>query len=133
MADQVNSNANSNKTILVCEDDVFYANIYKTRLSAAGYQVESANNGDDAIKMIARRKPDLLLLDLIMPTKDGFQVLEELRKNPTTKDLKIIVFSNLGQEEDIKRAKNFNVLNYFVKTDISISELVKVVADALAS
>lgn len=122
---------NSTKTILVCEDDVFYSNIYKTRLSAAGYQVETANNGDDAIKSIARKRPDLLLLDLIMPTKDGFQVLEELRANASTKDLKIIVFSNLGQEEDIKKAKSFNVLNYFVKTDISISELVKVVEEAL--
>ncbi len=132
MDGQIDSSQNSNKTILVCEDDVFYSNIYKTRLSAAGYQVESANNGDDALKMIARKKPDLLLLDLIMPTKDGFQVLEELRKNASTKDLKIIVFSNLGQEEDIKRAKSYNVLNYFVKTDISISELVKVVAEALS-
>lgn len=117
------------KLILVAEDDVFYANIYQSKLTSVGFEVAIAQNGEEALEFIHRRIPDLLLLDLIMPIKDGFQVLEELRKDPKTRDLKVIVFSNLGQEEDVKRTKNFNVLNYFVKTDISIQDLVKVVKE----
>lgn len=120
------------KLILVAEDDVFYANIYKSKLTAEGFEVVVAHNGDEAMDYIATRKPDILLLDLIMPEKDGFQTLELLRANPQTKDLKIIVLSNLGQDEDIKRTKAYGVLDYVVKSDISIQNLVKVIKDALA-
>jgi len=120
------------KLILVAEDDLFYANIYNAKLTAEGFEVVIAHNGDETIKFIQGRKPDILLLDLIMPEKDGFQTLEELRFNETTKDLKVIVLSNLGQEEDIKRAKAYGVLDYIVKSDISIQNLVKVIKDALA-
>lgn len=119
------------KLILVAEDDTFYAKIYQSKLAAEGFEVEIASNGDQAIEFIAGRMPDILLLDLIMPEKDGFQTLEELRKNERTKDLKVIVLSNLGQEEDIKKAKAYGVLDYIVKTDISIQDLVKVIKDAL--
>lgn len=119
------------KLILVAEDDVFYANIYKAKLTAEGFDVVIAQNGDEAIKFIANIKPDILLLDLIMPEMDGFQTLEALRANEKTKDLKVIVLSNLGQEEDIKRAKTYGVLDYIVKSDISIGDLVKVIKDSL--
>lgn len=120
------------KLILVAEDDVFYANIYKSKLTAEGFEVVVAHNGDEAMNFIATRKPDILLLDLIMPEKDGFQTLELLRANQATKDLKVIVLSNLGQDEDIKRTKAYGVIDYVVKSDISIQNLVKVIKDALA-
>ncbi len=119
------------KLILVAEDDVFYANICKSKLTAEGFEVVVAANGDEALKFVANRKPDLVLLDLIMPNKDGFQTLEELRKNEKTKDLKIIVLSNLGQDEDVKKAKSFDVLGYIVKTDITIQDLVKVIKNVV--
>ncbi len=123
--------ASKKKLILVAEDDTFYAKIYQSKLTAEGFEVEIASNGDQAIEFIAGRMPDILLLDLIMPEKDGFQTLEELRNNQRTKDLKVIVLSNLGQEEDIKKAKAYGVLDYIVKTDISIQDLVKVIKDSL--
>lgn len=119
------------KYILVAEDDAFYAKIYQTKLTAEGFDVKLAENGEIALKLIAERKPDILLLDLIMPIMDGFQTLELLRKNNDTKDLKVIVLSNLGQEEDIKKTKNFGIVKYIIKTDISIQDLVKFVKEAL--
>lgn len=119
------------KLILVAEDDIFYAKIYQTKLSAEGFDVDVVPNGDEALKHIDEKKPDLLLLDLIMPIKDGFQVLESLRNNDKYKDLKVIVLSNLGQEEDIKKAKTYGVTDYLVKADISIQDLIKKVNETL--
>jgi DNA-binding response OmpR family regulator len=119
------------KLILVAEDDLFYAKIYETKLTSEGFDVEVVPNGDEALKHINERKPDLLLLDLIMPIMDGFQVLESIKNNDKYKDLKIIVLSNLGQEEDIKKAKSYGVNDYLVKADISIQDLIKKVHDTL--
>jgi CheY-like chemotaxis protein len=132
MDDQTTSpTAIKKKLILVAEDDAFYAKIYQSKLTAEGFEVALAANGDQALEFIVGRMPDILLLDLIMPEKDGFQTLEELRKNELTKNLKVIVLSNLGQEEDIKKAKAYGVIDYIVKTDISIQDLVKVIKDSL--
>ena len=127
----IKPNLEKKKLILVAEDDSFYAKIYESKLTSEGFEVVLAENGDQALKFLAERMPDILLLDLIMPEKDGFQTLEELRNNEKTKDLKVIVLSNLGQEEDIKKAKSMGVLDYIVKTDISIQDLVKVIKDSL--
>ena len=121
------------KLILVAEDDLFYAKIYETKLTSEGFDVEVVPNGEEALKHIDERKPDLLLLDLIMPIKDGFQVLESIKNNDKYKDIKVIVLSNLGQEEDIKKAKSYGVNDYLVKADISIQDLIKKVYDTLNS
>lgn len=129
-----NKTQNTNKKlILVAEDDLFYAKIYETKLTSEGFDVEVVPNGDEALKHIDERKPDLLLLDLIMPIKDGFQVLESIKNNDKYKDIKVIVLSNLGQEEDIKKAKSYGVNDYLVKADISIQDLIKKVHDTLNS
>lgn len=127
-----NTNQNTDKKlILVAEDDLFYAKIYETKLTSEGFDVEVVPNGDEALKHIENKKPDLLLLDLIMPIKDGFQVLESIKHNDKYKDLKVIVLSNLGQEEDIKKAKSYGVSDYLVKADISIQDLIQKVHNAL--
>ena len=127
------ANSGKKKLILVAEDDLFYAKIYETKLASEGFDVEVVPNGDEALRHMAARKPDLLLLDLIMPIKDGFQVLESVKNNDKYQDLKVIVLSNLGQEEDIKKAKSYGVNDYLVKADISIQDLIKKVHDALNS
>lgn len=111
------------KTILVAEDDSFYANIYKFKLTKEGFIVETANNGDEAIKIAKENKPDLILLDLIMPIKDGFETLKELKQDPALKDIKVIVISNLGQDEDIARTKELGAQDYLVKANMSIQEM----------
>lgn len=117
--------------VLVAEDDKFYASIYQTKLEREGYRVAIARDGEETIKMVGEQTPDLLLLDLIMPVKDGFETLKELRAKPGTKDLKVIVFSNLGQEDDIDRVKEMGVTDYLVKTNISIQEMVEKVKQHL--
>lgn len=111
------------KYILVAEDDSFYSNIYKFKLNKEGFLVETATNGDEALKLIRERKPDLILLDLIMPIKDGFETLRELKDDPALKDIKVIVISNLGQDEDITRTKEMGAQDYLVKANMSIQEM----------
>lgn len=111
------------KTILVAEDDPFYSNIYKFKLNKEGYTVFTATNGDEAIKIAKEHKPDLVLLDLIMPIKDGFETLRELKQDPSLKDVRVIVISNLGQDEDITRTKSMGAQDYLVKANMSIQEM----------
>lgn len=111
------------KTILVAEDDSFYSNIYKFKLNKEGFNVQTATNGDEALKLAKEHKPDLILLDLIMPIKDGFETLKELKQDPTLKDVKVIVISNLGQDEDIIRTKELGAQDYLVKANMSIQEM----------
>lgn len=121
------------KTILVVEDDNFYGNIYRTKLSKEGFDVTVVGNGDTAIEFARFKRPDLILLDLILPMKDGFEILKELKADDKLKDIKVIVSSNLGQEEDIKRAKDLGASDYFVKTNLSIQEMVDIVKKYLSS
>lgn len=110
--------------VLVVEDDAFYANIYRTKLSKEGFDVEVAENGDKALEIAKKRRPALMLLDLIMPGKDGFETLADFRKEASLQDLKIIVLSNLSQDEDIDRAKSLGATEYIIKANISLEEMI---------
>lgn len=113
------------KTVLVAEDDLLYASVYQNKLTKEGYNVVVVANGMEAVKKAAELKPDLILMDLIMPEMDGFTALEKIKSNPMTKKLKVVVTSNLGQDSDIKRAKDLGAEEYFVKANISIQELIE--------
>ncbi len=113
------------KYIFVAEDDTFYLNIYQSKLEKEGYEVGIAKNGQQTIEEMKKRKPDLLLLDLVMPAKDGFEVLKEMHDNPTLKGIKVIVVSNLGQEEDVKKAKDLGAIDYIVKANMSITQIME--------
>lgn len=108
------------KKILVAEDDKFLSNAYKIKLTKAGFEVKIVTNGEEALAEIATYKPDLILLDLVMPKKDGFAVLEEIRGS----SIPIIIASNLGQEEDVKRGLSLGAKDYFVKTDVQLDEII---------
>ncbi|HEX8966126.1 MAG TPA: response regulator [Patescibacteria group bacterium] len=113
------------KYIFVAEDDTFYLNIYQSKLEKEGYEVGIAKNGQQTIEEIKKRKPDLLLLDLVMPIKDGFEVLKEIHDNVTLKGIKVIVVSNLGQEEDVKKAKELGAVDYIIKANMSITQIME--------
>lgn len=115
------------KYVIVAEDDEFYANIYKLKLAKEGYDVDLVGDGAQAIELIKKRTPDLLLLDLIMPVKDGFETLKELRASDKHRSLKIIILSSLGQEEDAKKAKELGANDYFVKTNVTIEEVMNLI------
>ncbi len=117
--------AKTQKTILLVEDDNFVGMAYKDGLTRAGFLVENALDGFEAIEKAQKMRPDLILLDLVMPLKNGFEVLEELRKDKTFSDIPIVVVSNLGQESDVEKAMNLGATDYVMKNQISMKQMVE--------
>ncbi|KKQ51840.1 hypothetical protein A2865_04420 [Candidatus Woesebacteria bacterium RIFCSPHIGHO2_01_FULL_39_17] len=112
------------RKILVVEDDKFLANAYRVKLSKASYNVVLVYDGEEAMDALQTDKFDLVILDLVIPKKDGFSVLSEMKKNDTWKNIPVVVASNLGQKEDIDKALELGANDYIVKTDFSITNLV---------
>jgi len=110
--------------VLVVEDDQFLLNAYKVKLPKEGFETECATDGNKAIKALKNSIPDLILLDLVMPKKDGFAVLKDLKDNDKWKDIPVIVASNLGQQEDIDRAIKLGANAFIIKSDLSMKSLV---------
>ena len=119
------------KTILIAEDDDFLRSLATSKLQKAGFTVETAANGQIALDLLKAKMPQLLLLDLMMPTVDGFQVLTAMKAESLIEKTEIIVFSNLGADEDIKRVKEFGVTNYIVKSSFTLDELVAKIQEIL--
>ncbi|MGA2417679.1 MAG: response regulator [Candidatus Staskawiczbacteria bacterium] len=117
--------------ILIAEDEDFLVQALKDNLTADGCTVDVAKDGEEAIEKVGKKKPDIILLDLLMPKKDGFYVLEELKKNPKWKLIPVIVLSNLGEDTAIKRAMELGADDYFVKSQHPIEEVIEKVKDYL--
>ncbi len=124
--------SNMTATILITEDEEFLASILNSKLIKAGYKTVKAKDGDEAIRFAIETKPDLILLDLMIPVMDGFEVLRKLKDDPILKNIKVIVMSNLGQDEDIQKAKNLGAADYLVKSNHSIQEMVACVGKHLS-
>jgi len=115
----------SKKRVLVAEDDPSLSQILSSRLMRAGVEVVKAKDGEEALRVIRETKPDLVLLDLILPGKyDGFEVLQKMREDPTLDSRSVVIISNLGQESDMERVKQLGAVEYFVKAKTSIDDLV---------
>lgn len=110
--------------ILVAEDDKFLANAYRIKLTKAGFDVLVVSDGQEAINALAGFDADLIILDLIMPVKDGFITLQDIRANPAHKMLPVIVASNLGQKEDIDKAMQLGASGYMVKSDLKLNDII---------
>ena len=115
--------------ILVAEDEKPMAKALELKLTSVGFEVEVAFDGEEAIKKIKDNKYDLILLDLVMPKVDGFDVLKEIQNLKLSTP--VIVSSNLSQEEDRKKAKDLGAKDYFVKSDTTLNELVEKVKQNL--
>ena len=118
-------NGNNPKKILVAEDDELYGKVYLSKLTKEGYQVFLVLNGKEAIEVAKREMPDLILMDIIMPVMDGFTALKEIKNDPTTQNLRVLIMSNLSQDADITKAKEMGAEDYFVKSNVSISEFIE--------
>lgn len=118
--------------ILLAEDDKFISRAYKDGLEDEGFEVEVIDTGTATLEKLRQNKPDMLLLDLIMPEKDGFEVLEEISQDENLSDLPIIVISNLGQESDINKAKKLGAKDYLVKSDHSMKDVISKVREAVS-
>jgi len=119
-----NENNALSKKILVVEDDPFLSNLLKIRLEKERLNVILAKDGDEAIKKIQETDPDLILLDLILPKKSGFEVLQNISLDPNFKNKPVVIISNLGQTIDVQKAKELGAIEYFVKAKISIDDLI---------
>ena len=117
--------------ILVIEDDITLNKIYQTKLGVMGYEVAPAYNGEEAVAKAKSEMPDLILLDLMLPKKSGFDVLTEIKADESTKDIPVIILSNLGQEEDVKRGLEMGAIDFLTKSNIKLVDVVKKIQDIL--
>ena len=109
---------------MVVEDDKFLSSLLKARLEKDGFGTVQAFDGEEAINLLRQAKPDLILLDLIMPKVSGFEVLHTISLSPQLNKIPVVVLSNLGQDDDIQKARSLGAAEYFVKVRVSIDNLV---------
>lgn len=110
------------KKILIADDEKPMAQALELKLNKLGFEATAVYNGEEAIKLLAKNKFDLILTDLVMPKVDGFGIIEYLKTNKNKTP--VIVLSNLGQEEDLKRAQKLGAKDYFIKSDTPIIKVV---------
>src|SRR3990167_10910144 len=119
------------KKILLVEDDPFLIDIYKDKLEESGYAVETVEDGDQVLNKITEARPDLVLLDIILPNVDGWEILRTIRNKPDTKDLKVIILSNLGQKEEVEKGVDLGATKYLIKAHFTPSEVIKEIKELL--
>lgn len=112
------------KSILLVEDDPFIVDIYATKFKEAGFEVSVVEDGEEALRKIQEKKPDLLLLDIVLPRIDGFEILEKI-KNQNLRGFKIVVLSNLSQKDYIDKGMRLGVDKYLVKAHLTPSEVLE--------
>ncbi|KKS38568.1 MAG: Response regulator receiver protein [Parcubacteria group bacterium GW2011_GWA2_42_14] len=118
-------------TIIVIEDDVFIKEIIITRLKKDGFNVLDAADGVSGLRLIESSSPDIVLLDLLIPILDGFELLARLNKSGLIKRIPVIVISNLAGEENIKRAKNLGAKEYIIKAQSTTTQIIERIKDSL--
>lgn len=109
--------------VLIVEDDIFFQKFYSLKLTESGFSVAIASEGQEGLAKARAERPDLILLDLVMPVMDGFTVLSELQKDVNLKTIPVLVFSTLGQEQDVTRAKSLGAKDYVNKTFFDFDSL----------
>lgn len=124
--------ATSKGTILLIEDDAFISGMYATKLSMLGYTVRVAADGEEGWKTLTKEPlPDLLLLDIVLPRKDGFEILRDARKDPKLRDLPILLLTNLGQKPDVEKGLELGADDYVIKAHFTPSEVVEKIEKVL--
>jgi len=113
------------KKLLLVEDDAALSGVYKSRMELEGFDVREVNNGEDALSAAMEYKPDLILLDAMMPKISGFDVLDILRNTPETAGVRIIMLTALSQPKDKERAESLGVDDYLVKSQVVIGDVVE--------
>jgi DNA-binding response OmpR family regulator len=113
--------------ILLIEDEEMLANMYEVKFKNEGYDLVKAMDGSMGLEMAKTNVPDFILLDIIMPKMDGFSVLKTLKEDAVTKNIPVMLLTNLGQDEDVERGKQLGAVGYLVKANITPSEVVAAV------
>ena len=117
--------------MLIVEDDNLVAEVYSTKLLEMGHAVQIAQNGKEGLDLIEKDKPDLILLDILMPVMGGIELLEELKKKEEWKNIPIILLTNVGEKESIQKARNFGVKDYLIKSHFTPAEVIEKIESIL--
>jgi DNA-binding response OmpR family regulator len=110
--------------ILIVEDDPFLSEMYSTKLTQEKFEVELAIDGKEAVKKAMELKPDLILLDIVLPKMDGFEVITELKKDPQLRNIQIVALTNLGQKEEVEKGLKLGADDYIVKAHFTPTEVI---------
>jgi len=119
------------KTILIIEDDKFLRELIAQKLIKEGFEISEAVDGEEGIKKVKEEKPDLVLLDLILPGIDGFEVLSRMREESTLTSIPVIILSNLGQKEDVEKGLKLGAVDYLIKAHFTPGEIIDKIRAAL--
>ncbi len=117
--------------ITLVEDDKILSRVINEELTEAGFDVSLAYDGEEGLEVIRSEKPDLVLLDLVMPKKNGFEVLEELKQSKDTVNIPVIILTMLGQDEEVKKGLSLGANEYVIKSQFAIAEVIEKVKDFL--
>lgn len=115
--------------VLLVEDDKFLRTVLEKKLLNEGFEVIIAEDGEEALQKLVQERPGIILLDIVLPKRSGFAVLEEIQKDPEFRSLPVIILSNLGQREDVEKGISLGAVDYFVKAKISLDELLNKIKD----
>jgi DNA-binding response OmpR family regulator len=111
------------KKILIIEDDEMICSMYKTKFEAENYEVYTAQNGADGLEIAKKMKPQMVLLDIILPQIDGFTILEAIKKDSKTKKIPVIMLTNLGTDEDKEKGRKLGAVDYLVKANLTPAQV----------
>lgn len=113
------------KKVLIVEDDSFLQGLEAKKLTKAGFEILTASTGDEAMQKINEPGVNIILLDLVLPNYDGFEILKKIRSTENIKNIPVIVFSNLSDEKDIKKSKDLGATDFMVKSNFTLDELIE--------
>jgi CheY-like chemotaxis protein len=119
------------KKVMWVEDDKFLSDIIARKLSREKCVLHHATEGESAIAMAEKEQPDVILLDILLPGIDGFEILSRLKSNPLTKNIPVIFLSNLGQQSDIERGQRLGAARFLVKATVTLDEIVNEIKKVL--
>ena len=119
------------KKILIIEDDSFISELYAKKLSDIGYEVDLASDGKEGLEKVRSFKPDVVLLDIQMPIMNGYQVLQAMQKDKELKRIPVILLTNLGQVEEVKKGRKLGAKSYLIKAHYTPAEIVEKISEVL--
>lgn len=119
------------KQILLIEDDPFLIDIYTTKLKETEFLVEVVNDGEKVLNKIKEKKPDLIVLDIVLPHIDGWELLKQIKSNPEFKNIEIIIISNLGQKEEVEKGIELGATKYLIKAHYTPTQVVEEIKKVL--
>lgn len=119
------------KNILVIEDDDFFRDLLRKKISPKEFNIIEAVDGEKGLEAVREKKPDLILLDLLLPNIDGFEVLSKIKADPKTSSIPVVIISNLGQQEDIERGLKLGAVDYLIKSQFDMNQIIEKIKNTL--